>query len=349
MTTNQILLQTLQGHIGDRPPFWFMRQAGRFLPEYRKVRASAGSFLNLCYDSALAEEVTLQPVRRFDTDAAILFADILLVPQALGQKLEFHEGEGPVLDPIRDQDSLSKLHLDKILEGLAPVIETVSRVRSSLPGDKTLIGFAGAPWTVATYMVEGGSSRDYSNVKNWAYRDPVGFNKLIHLLEEATFQYLIAQARAGADVLQLFDTWAGVLPVSEQEKWVIGPTRRIINKIREVIPEIPIIGFPKGIGMNLKKYAENTRVSAVGLDTSVDQTWAARYLQPICAVQGNLDPGVLFSGGDAMTMAAMEIVDGLKGGPHIFNLGHGIWPGTDPDHLSELIKTLKNVSYAATN
>ncbi len=346
MTTEKIILRSLLGHEVERPPFWFMRQAGRFLPEYRKIRASVRGFLDLCYNSELAEEVTLQPVQRFDTDAAILFADILLVPHALGQDLAFLEGEGPVLDPIRNISGLDALRPEGLLEKLSPIFSTVERLARSLAPEKALIGFAGAPWTVATYMVEGRASRDYPNIKNWAYGDPAGFGKLVSLLEDATAQYLIFQANAGADALQLFDTWAGVLPADMQERWVVQPTKRIVDSVRKVHPNIPIIGFPKGIGPGLIRYANITGVSAVGLDTSMDPAWAAKYIQPICGIQGNLDPGLLSAGGDTMLASANEIIDDLKSGPHIFNLGHGIWPTTDPNHLADLVAMIRNYRYS---
>nr|WP_199899236.1 uroporphyrinogen decarboxylase [Sneathiella glossodoripedis] len=292
-------LKALRQEKLDRPPFWLMRQAGRYLPEYRQTRADAGSFLDLCYNPSLAEEVTLQPLRRYDMDAAILFADILLIPDALGQPLAYKEGEGPVLDPVRSAKELSKLTFDNLHNRLNPVYETVNRLSGSIPSHCSLIGFAGAPWTVATYMVEGRGSKDYVETKKWAYSDPEGFDQLIELLVQATIEYLIKQIEAGAEAVQIFDTWAGVLPDDKFERWVTQPTAKIVTAIRAKYPDFPVIGFPKGVGGNLLEFVEKTGVTAVSLDTSVSLDWAAREIQPIVTVQGNLDPILLVAGGDA--------------------------------------------------
>lgn len=345
MTSEKILLRALEGASVSRPPYWFMRQAGRFLPEYRTIRARTKGILDLCFTPDLAAEVTLQPVERFDTDAAILFADILVVPHALGQPVAFRDGEGPVLDPIRDAGGLATLRRDHAMENLQPILATVQRLKSMLDPAKALIGFAGAPWTVATYMVEGGSSRDYANIKSWAYADPAGFGELIGLLEAVTSDYLVAQIDAGADVVQIFDTWAGALPAPALRRWVIEPTARIVAAVKEKHPKVPIIGFPRAIGAAMGEFIARSGVDAVSLDSGVDPAWAAAELQPNCAIQGNLDPGLLLVGGAAMREAAGEIVEALGGGPFVFNLGHGIWPATPPEHLTELCALLQGWRY----
>ncbi|MBL4907076.1 MAG: uroporphyrinogen decarboxylase [Sneathiella sp.] len=344
MTTSSTkrLLQALNKQELDRPPFWLMRQAGRYLPEYKQTRANAGSFLDLCYNPSLAEEVTLQPLRRYDLDAAILFADILLIPDALGQPLAYKEGEGPVLDPISSAKELAGLSVEKIHDRLNPVYETVNRLSSSLPDHCTLIGFAGAPWTVATYMVEGRGSKDYVAIKKWIYSDPDGFQKLMDILIFSTTEYLLKQVEAGAEVLQIFDTWAGVLPDVEFKKWVIEPTRKIIDAIRKIHPDLPIIGFPKGVGGNLIDFVKSTGVTAVSLDTATPLPWAAREIQPHVVVQGNLDPISLVIGGQAMVDRIHQILEELSGGAHIFNLGHGIIPQTPPENVALLAETLHN-------
>jgi uroporphyrinogen decarboxylase len=346
MDSEKIILDVLARQKVDRPPYWFMRQAGRFLPEYREIRSTVSGILELCYTPVLAEKVTLQPVNRFDTDAAILFSDILVIPDALGQKVEFVEGEGPSLEPINNQTDLRRLSLKNLSEHLSPVIETVSRLHSSLPKDKALIGFAGSPWTVATYMVEGRSSRDYAKTKTWAFSDPEGFAELIGLLEHATIDYLLRQIDAGADVIQLFDTWAGVLPASQMEKWCIDPTRRIVTAVKDKYPNVPIIGFPRGIGAGIVQFADRTGVSAVGLDSSVDPRWASHSLQQKYCVQGNLDPGMLYTGGSAMIRESEHIISSLGSGPFIFNLGHGVWPTTNPKNMELLVNRLRSFRYA---
>lgn len=339
--TNKRLLRALAGERQDVPPVWLMRQAGRYLPEYRALRAEAGSFLDLCYNPVRAAEVTLQPIRRFGFDAAILFADILLIPQALGQDLRFAEGEGPVLAPVRDGKALAALSLDGLHAHLEPIYETVSRVSEALDEDTALIGFAGSPWTVATYMVEGGGSRNFENAKVWAFRDPVGFDALIDLIVESTIAYLSRQIDAGADVVQLFDTWAGVLPETAFARWSIEPTRRIVDALRARYPTVPVIGFPRGAGVALADYAARTGVQGLGLDSSVPLGWAKQSLQGQCAVQGNLDPLMLVAGGDAMINEVHRIVSTLNGGPFIFNLGHGILPHTPPKHVGDLVAAVR--------
>lgn len=335
------LLRVLRGEVLESPPLWLMRQAGRYLPEYREVRGGVSGFLELCYTPEKAVEVTLQPIRRFGFDAAILFADILLLPHALGQGLTFEEGEGPKLDAIRDMSGVAGLNLERIDQHLGPVYETVKRLRRELSGETALIGFAGAPWTVATYMVEGGTSRDFVNVKKWAFARPDDFDSLIDLLVRGTVHYLAGQIRAGAEVIQLFDTWAGVLPEEEFRRFVIAPTKRIVESVKSMAPDVPVIGFPRGAGALLEAYVKETGVDAVGLDSSVSLTWAAATLQPVCTVQGNLDPVLLLSGGKPMQQAAHRILDALAGGPFIFNLGHGILPMTPPEHVADLFRCVR--------
>lgn len=335
------LLAALSGKSSAQPPVWLMRQAGRYLPEYREIRAKAGSFLDLCYDPKLATEITLQPIRRFAMDAAILFCDILVVPHAMGQSVAFKEGEGPVLRPVRTRSDIARLDVGAVVERLSPVYSAVKMVAEALPPETALIGFAGAPWTVASYMVEGGTSRDFLAVKTLAYSDPAVFEQLIDRLVEASISHLSAQAAAGAEVLQIFDTWAGILPSTQFEKWCIAPTRRIVETLRKQAPGIPIIGFPRGAGIGYQRYAGETGVDAVGLDTSVSLDWAAETLQGTVALQGNLDPALLVVGGAPMREAALRIIDALSGGPFIFNLGHGVVPPTDPDNVADLLSTVR--------
>lgn len=338
LTQAKSLIRALRGEVHARPAFWFMRQAGRYLPEYREVRAKAGDFVTLCMSPELAAEVTLQPIRRFGMDAAILFADILLVPNALGQSLAFREGEGPVLDPVRSAEDVARLsgNLDQVLVKLAPVLETVRLVSKQLPLDTALIGFAGAPWTVATYMVEGGSGHDFQTVKRWAYSDPDSFQRLIDLLVDATVRYLAAQIDAGAEAVQLFDTWAGTLSEAAFQRWCVAPIREITAQLRLRHPAIPIIAFPKGAGVQYQDFAALTGVTAVGLDAGVPVAWAASVLQRQAAVQGNLDPLLLAIGGRPMAEAAAHILGALGKGPFVFNLGHGILPETSPENVGRL-------------
>jgi uroporphyrinogen decarboxylase len=332
------LLRALAGEALARPPWWLMRQAGRYLPEYRALRARAGSFVEFCRSPALAAEATLQPIRRFGMDAAILFADILLVAQALGQGLDYTE-EGPALPPLDPVAGLAGLRLIGI-SALAPIYETVRLVCAALPAETGVIGFAGAPWTVATYMVEGGGSRDFRAVKAWAYRDPAGFAALIELLVEATVAYLSGQIAAGVDAVQLFDSWAGVLPETEFERWVIHPTRTIVDRLKERFPTVSIIGFPRGAGALYERYAVETGVDAIGLDTTVPLDLARERLQPRLAVQGNLDPVALLVGGAVLERAVAALRGALAKGPFVFNLGHGVLPQTPPEHVSMLARLL---------
>ena len=334
------LLRALARETLTRPPWWLMRQAGRYLPEYRAVRSQAQDFVELCLTPTLAAELTLQPVRRYRMDGAILFSDILLVPHALGQRLTFREGEGPILEAIEDRSGIGRLDTGQVIARLEPVFETIGRVARSLGGQTALIGFAGAPWTVATYMVEGGSSRDFRRVKGWAYRDAESFDTLIGILVESTINFLTAQIEAGAEVVQLFDTWAGVLPEPAFERWVIEPTRTIVTALKQRFPDHPIIGFPRGAGLLYERYIKETGVDGIGLDPTVPSGFARERLQPLATVQGNLDPILLITGGSSLEAAVRELFRSLGGGPFIFNLGHGVLPQTPPENVEVLARLL---------
>jgi uroporphyrinogen decarboxylase len=316
-----------------------MRQAGRYLPEYRAVRAKVPDFVELCLTPSLAAEVTLQPVRRYGMDGAILFSDILLLPYAMGQALAFHEGEGPVLEPVSSGGDLARLDIDRSIPRLEPVFEAVGRVRAALDAKTALIGFAGAPWTVATYMVEGGSSRDFYRIKSWAYCDPDGFSRLIDILIEGTVQMLSGQIEAGAEAVQLFDSWAGVLPEPQFERWVIEPTRRIVAMLKPRFPQVPVIGFPRGAGLLYERYRAETGVDALSLDTMVVPGFAVERLQRRGPVQGNLDPVQLVAGGAVLKAAVRELRQWLGHGPWVFNLGHGVPMHTPPENVA-LLATL---------
>jgi uroporphyrinogen decarboxylase len=334
------LLRVLGGETLSPPPWWLMRQAGRYLPDYRAVRSQAKNFVELCLNPALATELTLQPVRRFGMDAAILFSDILMLPYAMGQALTYREGEGPVLDPIGDRHGIRRLTTEGAIGRLEAVFETVRQVRAALGGRTALIGFAGAPWTVATYMVEGGSSRDFQRVKGWAYRDPLGFGGLIDLLTEKTTELLDAQITAGAEVIQLFDSWAGVLPETEFAQWVIEPAMRIVAGIKKRHPECPVIGFPRGAGLLYERYVVETGVDAVALDTTLPAAFACARLGSRVALQGNLDPVVLLVGGDALEAAVGRLRTSFAGMRWVLNLGHGVLPATPPEHVARLANLL---------
>jgi uroporphyrinogen decarboxylase len=319
---------------------WMMRQAGRYLSEYRALREQKGGFLDLVYDSDAAAEVTLQPLARFpELDAAILFSDILIVPFAIGQNLTFVAGEGPRLTPPLVSAAIEDL--TAYPSRLDPIYETVRKVRERLAPDKALIGFAGAPWTVATYMVAGQGSREQAEARRLAYRDPGVFAALIETIEQVTFTYLRGQIEAGAEAVQLFDSWAGSLAPSEFERWVIAPTARLVERLRDECPNVPIIGFPKGAGGKLAAYARGSGVSGIGLDETVDVAWAAKELPDGLPVQGNLDPLALLAGGVPLTDAVTQILDALAGRPHIFNLGHGILQDTPIGHVEQLIALVK--------
>ena len=334
-------IRALKGEVLTPPPFWLMRQAGRYLPEYRETRGEAGGFLDLCYNPELATEVTLQPLRRYGMDAAILFADILVIPDALGQKVSFVKGEGPKLDPLNGAEDLDKLDLDAIHETLGPIYETLSRLSGAIPDTTALIGFCGAPWTVATYMVEGGGSKDYAGTKTWAYARTELFQRLIDLLVESTARYLIRQIEAGAEAVQIFDSWAGVLPETEFDRWVTTPIMQIIERVRDAHPDVPIIAFPRGAGPLYEAFIDKAKPDCVGLDTMVPVEWAAEKLQTRCCVQGNLDPIMVVAGGDRMLAEVDRILKALSKGPFVFNLGHGIVPQTPPEHVAALSERIK--------
>lgn len=337
--TEKPLLTALSGKTQKRTPVWLMRQAGRYLPEYREIRNRALGFLELCYTPEMAAEVSLQPVRRFGMDGCILFSDILVIPDALGQKVRFEENAGPVLAPcITETGGLSLLKPGRVREHLAPVFETVRLCRKSLPEPVTMIGFAGAPWTVAIYMVGGKGSADQAAARKWAYRDPEGFSRLIEILVEATAEYLIAQIEAGVEAIQIFDTWAGSLPVAELHKWCIGPVKRLIARVREIHPQIPVIGFPKSAGLSYRDFVVETGVQGVSIDHGMPLEYARDVLQPLTAVQGNLDPLLVVTGGKPMLAAAEQILKTLGTGPFIFNLGHGIVPETPVENVAELVR-----------
>jgi uroporphyrinogen decarboxylase len=335
------LLRALAGERLAVPPIWLMRQAGRYLPEYRLLRARAGGFLDLCFTPALAAEATLQPVRRFALDAAILFSDILVVPYALGQGLRFAENEGPLLDAIEDEAELARLAPGMLHERLAPVYETVAKVRAELAPETSLIGFAGAPWTVASYMIEGRSSRDFAKVKYWAMTRPQGFARLIEILVEATASYLLRQIEAGAEVVQIFDSWAGALAEAEFARWSIAPIAAIARKLREAHPKVPIIAFPRGAGVGYARFAQQTGVTALSLDPTVPLGWAVENLRPHCPLQGNLDPIALLAGGAALQEAAERIIESWGNGPFIFNLGHGVLPETPVENVAALVALVR--------
>ncbi len=335
-------LQPFTGQSTTPPPVWLMRQAGRYLPEYRELRAKAGGFLDLCYTPAMAAEVTLQPIRRFGLDAAILFSDILIVPHALGQKLDFKEGEGPVLEPIREAAGLARLDPARTADRFSRVYETVARVRDGLPTGTALIGFCGAPWTVATYMVAGHGTSDQADARLWAYRDPEGFTRLIDMLTATSIEYLSGQILAGADVVQIFDTWAGALPTDQLERWVIEPTRRIVTALRTRHPDVPVIGFPRGIGVHVPHYVEETGVDGIGCDTTMPMSELKERIAELGVVmQGNLDPLLLVAGGAQMETRVREILADAAGAPFIFNLGHGIVPQTPPAHVARLVELIR--------
>lgn len=341
MTRPKALLETLHGRKADRTPIWLMRQAGRYLPEYRALRAEAKNFLDFCFTPALAVEATLQPIRRYDLDAAILFSDILVVPYGLGQKVWFEEGVGPLLQPIAGTDELEQFETGRMIEALAPVYETLRRLKRELPDDRALIGFAGAPWTLASYMVEGGSSRDFAKAKLWAYGRPESFQKLIDLLVDAVAAHLEAQVAAGAEVLQIFDSWAGALDSAAMLRWSLTPIRAIVTRLKASAPNVPVIVFPRGVATGYRDFADAGFADAIGIDQHIDPAWARDALQGRCTVQGNLDPRWLVVGGEGMRQAIDRILDALGQGPLVFNLGHGCLPETPPDHVTELIAAVR--------
>ena len=337
-----LLLENLLGTNTSKRPVWLMRQAGRYLPEYRALRAEKGGFLALVYDTDAAAEITLQPIRRFGFDGAILFSDILIVPYAMGQNLEFLTGEGPKLSPRLVDSALE--NLTAVPERLTPIYETVRKVRAGLDSDKTMLGFAGSPWTVATYMCAGEGSRDQHETRAMAYRDPSAFAAIIQAIVGVTVEYLSGQIQAGAEAVQLFDSWAGSLSPAQFERWVIAPNAAIVSAIKARHPETPIIGFPKGAGEKLPAYARETSVDAVGIDETIDPIWAARELPGGLPVQGNLDPLLLLSGGADLESQARRVLDAFADRPHVFNLGHGIGQFTPIENVERLLGIVRNWS-----
>ena len=337
----QLLLRVLAGEAVWPPPVWLMRQAGRYLPEYREVRGKAGGFIELCLNPDLATEVTLQPIRRYGLDAAILFSDILILPYALGQPLRFAEHEGPLLEPIRDAGALAALDASRFDDVTGAVLRTVSRLRSELPPQTSLIGFAGSPWTVLCYMIEGHGSKDFAAVRGLAYGDPGLFAAMMRLVVERTIAYLSAQITAGADVVMLFDSWAGVLSAALFRRFVIEPTRQIAAALHSRHPGTPVIGFPRLAGALLAEYAA-AGVQGVGVDTAADPALAAAAIPSTIAVQGNLDPLALVTGGPVLAEATKTVLAAWRDRPAIFNLGHGIVPQTPPEHVAELVRMVRD-------
>jgi uroporphyrinogen decarboxylase len=335
------LVAVLAGKRQPVPPIWMMRQAGRYLPEYRALRTKVPNFLDLCFTPELAAEVTLQPIRRFGLDAAILFSDILVVPHALGQHVTFSAGEGPVLTPTMNASEIARLGTKIDITAFNPVFETIKRVRGSLAPQVALLGFCGAPWTVATYMVAGRGTPDQAPARLLAYREKEAFAALIDILVEASSEYLIGQFAAGVDAVQIFDTWAGVLAGEDFDRWCIDPARRIVANVRRQVPSAKIIGFPRGAGTSLRRYVEQVPVDAVGLDWMIDRAFARDEIQRRRPVQGNLDPLVLLAGGSALDRAVDTVLEAFAGGPFIFNLGHGILPETPIAHVEQMLARVR--------
>jgi uroporphyrinogen decarboxylase len=334
-------IEVLAGKRQAVPPLWMMRQAGRYLPEYRALREKAGSFLNLCFTPEYAAEVTLQPIRRFDFDAAIIFSDILVIPYALGRSVRFEAGEGPRLDPLDTPDKVATLAAKADFGKLEPVYEALRRVRAELDAKTALIGFCGAPWTVATYMVAGQGTPDQAPARMMAYRHPEAFAEIIDVLVENSIHYLVGQLKAGADALQIFDTWAGVLPPREFEHWSIAPARRIVEGVRKQVPDAKIIGFPRGAAGQLPTYVEATGVNAVSIDWAAEPSLIRERVQSRVAVQGNLDPLALIAGGAALDRAVDDVLANYAEGRLIFNLGHGIQPETPIAHVDQMLKRVR--------
>jgi len=339
--TAKPILEVLAGRRQAVPPVWFMRQAGRYLPEYRELRAKAGSFLDLCFTPEWATEVTLQPIRRFGFDAAILFSDILVVPHALGRTVTFEVGEGPRLEPLDSAAKLNALATQENEAVFAPVYEAVRRVKARLPPNVALLGFCGAPWTVATYMVAGRGTPDQAPARVLAYREPEAFARMIGILVDVSSRYLVAQLKAGADAVQIFDTWAGVLPPAEFARWAIEPVKEIIANVRREVPDAKIIGFPRGAGASLAGYVDQVPVDAVSIDWTAEPSFVRERIQNRVAVQGNLDPLALLAGGAALDRAVDGILENFGAGPHIFNLGHGILPETPIAHVERTLKRIR--------
>ncbi|TPL81236.1 uroporphyrinogen decarboxylase [Mesorhizobium sp. B2-3-13] len=342
MPARRIMLDVLKGKTVFPPPLWMMRQAGRYLPEYRETRRRAGSFLDLCYDPDLAVEVTLQPIERFGFDASIVFSDILVVPHALGRDVRFEEGRGPLLTPISAAE-IAALGSDMFHVNLEPVYETLRRLRAKLPGETTLIGFCGAPWTVATYMIAGHGTPDQAPARLFAYREPAAFRQLLKVLADRSAAYLIRQIEAGADVVQIFDSWSGVLDDATFEQFCVEPVAEVVRQVRAVHPDVPIIGFPKGAGARYQSYRDKTGVTGLGIDWTVPLE-AAKALQRQGAVQGNLDPLRLVAGGQALADGVGAILRALGDGPLIFNLGHGVTPDTPVAHVEAMVKQVRSAA-----
>lgn len=340
-TKDKLLVRALNGEKTERPAVWMMRQAGRYLPEYRQIRRKVGDFLDLCYDPRLATEIALQPIKRFGLDASILFSDILVIPHALGQKIWFQESEGPKLEELEGPDDIGLLRLDKLHSHLAPIYETTKRLRQELPKETALIGFSGAPWTLISYMIEGGSSKDYTKSKRWALCDPISFKSLTNLLVTAISGYLIEQVDCGAEVLQIFDSWAGVWSENQLRQWCLEPCKEIIAKVKEKHPTVPIILFPRMIGASYKTFALESGANALGIDTTVPLSWIRNEIQPHVTVQGNLDPVALVAGGKALEQEIEHILNHLSSGPFVFNLGHGIIPQTPVGHVEAMLKQVR--------
>lgn len=341
----KLFLEILDGEIGERPAFWFMRQAGRYLPEYRELRAQEKSFLDLVFNPKKASEITLQPIRRFGMDAAILFSDILVIPHALQQKLVFEEQVGPKLDPIREVNDLSKLNSKKFRPMLSPIGETIELTRKALPSSTALIGFCGAPWTVSTYMIEGGSSKDYAYSKKWAYRDPKGLSYLQTIIQESTLEYLSMQVDAGVDAIMIFDSHAGQLPPALFESLVIKPTQKLVKQFKDRHPHIPVIGFARGASQeHLLRYVRETGINAVQIDEMTSIKWAYDEFSMLMPIQGNMDPAVLIAGGDTLKKTATHIMNRFCDRPFIFNLGHGMNKNTPVKHVEYLASLIREFS-----
>ncbi|MGE5539766.1 MAG: uroporphyrinogen decarboxylase [Gemmatimonas sp.] len=340
-SSNKRLLRALGGHSVDRPPFWFMRQAGRYLPEYRELRQRAKDFMSFCYSPALAAEATVQPIRRFGMDAAIIFSDILVIADALGQKVNFESGHGPMLEALKGPADVAALSTSRLRTRLGPVYDALALTRTKLDRETALIGFAGAPWTIACYMIEGAGSPTFSKAKAWIYRHPEQTSRLFDLLVAAISEHLIAQVEAGAETLQIFDSWAGVLPALEFERWSVEPTMRIVARVKSAHPHVPVIGFPNRCGATIAHYARMTAVDAVQIDSGTPIGWARGQVPATTAIQGNLDPQLLVAGGPAMLNEAERICRAMAGQPFVFNLGHGIVPETPPENVGQLSALLR--------
>ena len=340
-SSDKRLLRALRGLPVDRAPFWFMRQAGRYLPEYRELRTRAKDFLSFCYSPVLASEATIQPIKRFGMDAAIIFSDILVIPDALGQKVNFESGHGPMLESLTSSADIARLSTSRLRTRLAPVYDTLALTRTRLDQNTALIGFSGAPWTIACYMIEGSGSATFSKAKNWIYRQPDALARLIDLLVDAIGEHLIAQVDAGAEVLQIFDSWAGVLTELEFKRWSIDPTARIVKRVKSVHPNVSIIGFPNRCGALMTGYAAESKVDGVQIDSMVPLAWARSQTPQKVALQGNLDPQLLVAGGAVMIEEAGRILKTLSTGPFVFNLGHGIVPETPPANVEILSAFLR--------